>query len=611
MCKITEVIKQEYNINGIGLITSEIYAFPASLYYDKRLKLKDKMKNINQLGALKYIYKGAHYTRHEYILLQIMLINIIQKEAKNDWGLGSNINFNKLDIKEEITYSKGITEAEMLELIVILANIGHFKDTFASNKVWFHYLVTNRFNLKRSFKKGLSQKGRELFDRILENGDYQKIQWLNSLYILSRNKNFNDHKIICQLIIDKLFGNENEEWANLFDLYYKIRKVSYIVLDSHYSHIPVSISLKSVLFNKQLFIDELSKNNSGLMGTFDRINDLLEDTLYFENNAMLMGTYRSMDIYKKLENYINNEHGEKISISKVTDLLLNEEKSPFYGYFNISNDEIPWNLDKNLSLTFIVNDKNKFPIDVFGEELKLKEKLGKNCFIAMNFSPSFTKFRIVYSLSKSIRERELLSNCRKIISSAIDYYLKFHEYSLKNVNNGVLKEVVIKKIFTYLFRNILKEDYYCNYVYDISLSPFIIGNGSKNTIKKLNEYIEKFKTVNPEKKDQIHELKAVKKSLCLFPYQGLHIVYLGSLRFINSKKCSDCELDGLILTPKNENILLRVIEAKNLRKGDKCRIAKEQLHNKFVKLLPKYVEDIIYDERLPGYGSQIVIKNIK
>lgn len=598
-----KIIQLEYNINGIGIISPIIYPFASDLYNNKKFNLEKKMKETNQLGAIRFIHNGAHYTRYEYVLLQIMLINFIKNNSK--WGLGSKFNFSSLGISDQIEYKENITGAEILELIILFSNMGHFKDTFSSNKVWFHCVYTNKSGIKNSLKKGLKKEGKELLDKLIKTSGYQKIQWINTIYILSRSKEFNDYRIICEKIYEKILNKENDKWL---DIYSKVRKVSYVVLDSHFSNIPVSISLQNVLFNEKLFIDELSKNTSNLINIFERISDLLEDTLYLENNSLLMGTYRCMDIYDKVEKFLVDNAALK-DTTKINELILNEDKSPFYEEFKISEREIPWDKEKNLSLTFYIKQREGFPLDVFQKELDVVKKLGNGCYIGFNFSPDFSKYRTVYALQRDLKKDKILAKCLSIISIAIDEYFTYQDYSYQSVSNGILEEVAMKKIITYLFRNLLIEDYFVEYNYSSSLNPFIIDTGCKKVAHRLKMYIAEYEKKFPDDKDGVHELNAVKVCVKKMNYKGLIIVYVGSLRFIDKNKKSICELDGIVFTPKNKEIFLRVIEAKNF--GDKKKrtsIAIKQLEQKFIPLLLKNINIKLEKDSIEEYGALVKLK---
>ncbi|MBT2642873.1 hypothetical protein J7I80_11600 [Bacillus sp. ISL-41] len=593
-------MKLEYNINGIGIITPVIYNFPKGLYQNKNLNLERKLRDTNQLGAIRYIHNGAHYTRYEYVLLQYMLLNFIQKNS--EIGLGSKINFKSWGLNKELMYEEKISAAEVIELIVLFANMGHFKDTFSSNKVWFHYILENHYGVKNGLKKGLSSEGKKLLDKLLENLDYQKIQWLNALYMLSRTSELEDYRVICEKIVKNILYNENDKWM---DLYNKIRKVSYIVLDSHFSYIPIEISLQNVLFNHSLFIDEILKNNSNLFGTLERINELLEDTLYLENNALLVGTYRSIDIHKKLNEFLNSNEDLK-EVAKINKLILDIKESPLYEESHIIENEIPWNKEKNLSLTFRIKERRGFPVDVFKREMEILKKLGNDIYIGFNFSPSFEKYRTVYSLSKKLSGKKLLNKCLSILSQGVDDYLEYKHFSLKEVNNGPLIDVVTKKIITYLFRNILRNDYFCEYNYSNKLCPFILEIGSKKALSKLDLYIGEFKKIFPDDKDGLHELSALRHRVSNINYKGLTIVYAGSLRFIDSNKKAVCELDGLILTPKNKKKYLEVIEAKNLSiKSQRKTVAMKQLREKFLPIIADSMVEDTEVKEIDNFGAYV------
>lgn len=292
----------EYNINGIGTINIEIFGFSGGLLKDSKLNLVYKLKGINQLGAIRYVHNGAHYTRYEYVLLQIMLINFVKDNGQ--MGLNSKRQFNKFfNANPPVSNEIKISGADLLILAVIYGNMGYFKDTFSSNKVWYYFVKNDIANIQKLFKKGLKGNSKKLFNIILDTNEFQRIQWLNSLFILSRKSEYSAYREICELILEELLSNQKNKYI---DLYRKLRKVSYIVMDSHFSHIPISIDLKSILFDRKFFVDQVDKKISGFMDVFSRMNDLLEDTLYLENNAILIGAKKVWIYMVKLMNILKS-----------------------------------------------------------------------------------------------------------------------------------------------------------------------------------------------------------------------------------------------------------------------------------------------------------------
>ncbi|WP_078596344.1 hypothetical protein [Evansella clarkii] len=597
------ITNYEYNINGIGIINPEIYGTACELLEDSNLKIINKLKGINQLGAIRYIHNGAHYTRFEYVLLQVMLINFLKDHGK--MGLNSKKDYWKFFVDDGTNYKKKkITGTELLQLTVILGNMGYSKDTFSSNKVWYHYLKLNKANVKTLFKNGLKKESKKLFDVILDTNDFQKIHWLNTLFILSRKSEYDECREICELILNNILSNNPNYYI---DLHTKVRRVSYIVMDSHFSHIPISIDLKSVLFNRELFIDEIEKKISGLMEVFNRMNSLLEDTLYLENNAILIGSKRSLDLANKLDNYLEENRSQNNSLKLIQGILMNED-SPFNKEENFSYNTLPWDKDTTLSITYFVKDRKGFPEDIFKEELDKINYLGSKCHIGIGFSPDYLKYRTVYALDKKISNNIKVKNCLKIIYNALGDYFRFKRFAKSEVNNGEFTEVVTKKVITYLFRNILKEDYFCEFNYEGLSDALIISNGNTNAVKKVEEHLSQFKRRFPENKDGMHEIFTVIKALEKITYRGLYVIYTGSLKFIDENKQSVCELDGIIFTPYNRDFFLKVVEAKRIsNKHQRSKVALDQLNEKFTPLINVEIIENIKTNEINSYGAEISI----
>ena len=142
----------KYNINGIGNIEPVFYGKAKELFFDEMLNISENLQNIKQLGSISSLHKGANFTRYEYVLLQIVLVNIVSKTA--NIGLSSKVNksFFNGDKNLEDCFKK-MTKSEIIQVMIILGNMGHFGGTYSPNKVWFHILRYNINGVKTSFKK--------------------------------------------------------------------------------------------------------------------------------------------------------------------------------------------------------------------------------------------------------------------------------------------------------------------------------------------------------------------------------------------------------------------------------------------------------------------------
>lgn len=580
----------KYIINGIGEITYDFYGKADEVVVSKDARVLKKLSNINQLGSIKIMYNGANYTRLEYLLLQVSLVNLVKESIDN--GLGS---VNK-KVTEQLGSDK-LTGGEILQLLFIFSNVGHLKDTFSANKVIMHLLKENKYKLKSSFKKGLKgSDAADFFDDVITKGDYHKIQWLNSIFLINRTK----YAYLSKLI--KIMINEEYD-KDLINLFSRIRQLSYIVLDLNYSRLPIDFNLYKLLHDKNMLVDQILQERSALFSTLDTLNDLLQESLYMENNALLGCTQRSFDLYNQTIRYMEQYNNpSNIAIAKIKDLLTDDKCSPFYRETKWTSANVPWNKNLLLSITYNVEENNIFPNDIFKQEFDIKNKLGQDIYLAYHFSPSHEIYREVYSIKQGKYNAQ---NVNKILNIASSDYLVYQNGAKKITNNGKLNIVVVKKLLTYLFRNILKEDYYCKFQYKEidNFSPFIVTKGTKSALRYLNKYIERYIKRNPNDKDFIHELNAVKSVLETQSYKGLIIVYAGSLTFSKSKEKDICELDGVILYPNRKKGCVRIIEAKNTRSkySTACKQQKENL-------LPIFREGVVpYIGKLPDYGSMVVI----
>jgi len=115
-----------YSITGQGLQRTVIYPYTVLLYdLLSKYDYEEKFHSTKQLGAIQYLLRGAHHTRYEYIYLQWTLIHQLKTQNK---GLGLGSENKSLNIDGE----ENPTNAELLQCLSILTNMGHFPDTFSS-----------------------------------------------------------------------------------------------------------------------------------------------------------------------------------------------------------------------------------------------------------------------------------------------------------------------------------------------------------------------------------------------------------------------------------------------------------------------------------------------
>lgn len=555
-------ISVEYNINGIGNIDTYIYGIAEKLFLDEKINIEERLKKINQLGAIKYLHPGANFTRYEYVLLQIKLVNLVKENKTVNLGLGSEVNKRKFNT--EFLDGK-ITNAEIILFTIICANIGHFNDTFSANKVWLNFI--NEIKNKKIFLKQFNDEEKIVIDKILKTNDYYKIQWLNTLFLFIYYKK-EEYRKLWFRIINLLLSNEIHI---IKDIYNKVREISYLVLDSNFSHTPISINLPLLVLNENYFVQEMAQSNSELLPMFKRMDKLLEDILYMDNNVLLMSSFRSNQLKQKLNQMYSKTNLTKRKIYKI----INDDESPFNVELEFDKRNIVWDKKKNLSIT-IKNSEVIRGLNINSEEEKLQNKVGSNIFIGGMKNPDNTRCRFVYSKKSNDKK---ISSTLKINKTSLDY-LK----NLEKVNNcKLIDSIILKKHITYLLRNLLNEDYYIEYNY-FDKDSVIFEKGKRNTLNVMQEHIDKYKQLLNHNEDTLHEMKSIVKYIDEIKYKGIFIIFLGSIRLINSKKVTVCELDGIIYMP-NHKRFLTIVESKNISKSSIFTTAKKQLNDGIVNLV--------------------------
>lgn len=601
----------QYNIASQGSLRTFLYGYPNELFkllseYD----YDEKLHNMKQLGALQNYLRGAHHTRYEYVFLQWTLIHEMCQRNKSS-GLGSNLNqnFNKFKIG-----NKNPTKAEILQMLSILTNIGHLPATFTSSSVLLTLLNNNEDNIRTAFRSGLYQD-KYILDELLKNDDIYKIHLANSMFnvhrIDKRNENAKKLKELSLWILRNYILREESENIELWETYDLIRKISYLILDSNYAPIPFKLDFSSILMLLDDKDSVLSNKRSNFQKTLDKMDDVLEETLYLEPNTLLYtGVHKELllEKYNKVSNKVLKEQSKsRFNIKDVKQILFaHSTTDELNSIFEHSNDliEIDWEEDRLLDITFkedIIslmkfNNSNEF-------EMFLKNKLGPNTIrIAVNLSPSKNTTKIIVSIRKNHKNKvkksleivkELIDLKENLKKKGIIYSIKDNEQFIQNL---------LDFHFMYLFEG--KKIKY-NVLNRIE-TPYIYENGTKKIIDKLGEFINEIK--EEVHKDILYEFEVLKTYFEKNMFIGLQILYFGGITVLNTKTNKYVlEIDGLILRPNKSNEdFAHILEAKNITRGES--IAQTQLENNLGKGLN--TEEINYTVELLSERNAIAKLNV-
>ena len=561
-----------YNLPGFKEIRIKLFETSGNVYsLLNGYFLIDKLKNIAQLGSIRFAFPGLHHTRYEYVVLQLYFIQLLEQN-KNELEYlptTSNINLDKFiqffgEEFEEVR-SIRLSNIEFLQILVLLSNIGHFPETFAASKTFLNILKTNK-NLLQVYKSGIGRNGRKVLERILELENFYEIHLLNSIFVLRRLKRKNKKLSLLSELIVLSYLNRKQfpDKEILFKTFKKLRDISFLILDSQYSLVPFYIDLNLISDNFTDFYHKLMEEDSPTNSSVYRLIQILEQSLYFLPKSIksIYATYECLSIKSKDLSNIS-------LIKELKELFLFKD----YPKYNISTKCKEQEIEKFLESKVSIENNVSYFIDseTFKNINKKIEDLNKRFFPTVIILPNanFSKLYIMLSLNKKTLNKKNLKN-KKVIT-IFKKLLNFSSKELLNFSSKLhLKNN--KKEENVLLDLILKGTLY--YSFNLDIDKFKVNINRKDFIfstpKKAEEEL-KNKLKGIPNQSQVNEVNMIIE--CIYKeYRGRRrkiLIYFGSLKIrekINNNKWNDkAEIDGIILDFNEKSIIL--IEAKREHGG--------------------------------------------
>jgi hypothetical protein len=528
-------------------------------------------------------------------------------------GLNSrNINIEGLNIS---TQGKKPTGAELLQCLALLTNMGHFPDTFSTSKVWLHLLHKNVRGLRTGFKKGLKAEDKKLLDTVIENFDVYNVHLINALFLLERYRRVDGGNEVVdfskKLLIEYMTG-EHEELRKYWSIYKGIRKIAYVLMDSHYAPIPFNLDLSSIMLNLDRYQEAIINNSSTFQKALDQMNNVLENSLYIEPSSLLISSLRSNQIYQSFSDSSSIDQLDKVSNIKYMLEPVSKKSEDLSSIFQKNDEwafpEPDWDNNNFLDITYSEVDyyKTIFPLNVWEFEQELNRSLGiTSCIVSTSYPPSKNNFRLVFAVKENLSETKKISKSLDIVKKAIelDVDLKKKGFIKNNQSEDEFRSRLLKYLLSYSFG--MKNDFTLDYPVTTKINevPLFIGRGSVNVSNEINRYINIIK--NDLNADQIHELEMTRATVLELDYRGLIMAFLGSTKIRKQKESTfSCEFDGVIFLPyqKKGNFVF-VIEAKNKPNGN--TEARTQLVNRLNSNLSNQLEYELNDLGSKGAYASI------
>lgn len=524
----------------------------------------ERLKEIRQLGTIK-IKKENVKTKLEYIELQLNLNNSVrkQKDINLKYGYGSKISNKEYLDKECI---KETTVFDVIQLFIITYNIGHFYNTFASSKAVVMYANKDECFKNKIIKEFKEEKLKNVALKVIENKNYHHMHLINSLLILDKCDPEKESVIVAKEIIYNYINknelkekNKHSKLLHVFDVFRKIRDISFIVFDLESAKIPLKIDIndkESMMVILNEFLSE-KNNNMHMKNFFESICKMLNDVLYNKpQNAI-----ESHITTKKMLRELQKSEIEKFKLY-YEDYFKNETSILNRSY----NEKKYFDKTKILKITFNIDEK--YHAFEFYEEIEKTQEI--ECAF---YSRHDGKLTIVLSLKKSCK------NKIKTSFKVLKLFVNFINSKLENIE-------------VYDIRYLILVDYCLYYVFQekrveikgIVDGKRVFGNrGEKQRIQELDKLLRN----NIENKDAEHEIKCIKNYLEEDFKGDVSIVIPSSIEMFDEKNISISEFDGLVIFPNRDKEQVVFFEAKNSKKYN----AKRSLKDKFIKFNIEFIED--------------------
>lgn len=514
----------------------------------------EKMQNTCQLGAMKYIYLGAHHTRYEYVFTQLMLIsNIATSDTQRsiELSLSSNLaEYEALGFK--------VSGSALMQCLAILSNAGHMYDTFTSSRILLRLL--NESKKEKSayytiYKRNLPTSIRKKFDEYLIEGNYYKLHLFHIIQIIQGMSRSEKSKSICDLcihIVTQLIDSsliENEATQRMFFLYKKIRKIAYLSVDMVYTPASFGANLSRMVYSISSYVDDLFDENSAMNNSIQQLEDIIHQQIYDSPMCILNTTRIEQDSYIKYKEKID-------AVSNVFELrglllekgdweLLHSKAQPKSIRCMDSGTTLllskKWDVDNCYDLSYEAQVVSKLPSTRIAYGTQLAQNLQK-----------------IYSAYGLLSKEHIHKDVQTVISNAMGLQL-FDESSQIE-----LVKYAIKSIYTY-------GEYFFNMTAPkgVPLNDCVfIGNGCKKIAEEIRKRFTKDIVPDP---DQLHEILSCALVLESLNYSGSIVCFVGGIKASKYKKTDKIdELDGFIYLPNKslETGFAYIVEAKNYAGGE-------------------------------------------
>lgn len=568
---------QKHNLR----VEIDLYPYATELYEElDRIGIIERVKKIPQLGVIK-VKKKLAKTRFDYVMLQLYLHKLIKTHLQGDLRYTYNNYINSKEFRDDYVYINNKNKPSMgdiLQMLAIIYNVGHFYNTFTASRAItmfakennaFHDLIVNACKDERYQYAATT---------ILKNKNYQRVHLLNSILILEQcDKSKQAVSVALEILysyINEPLLQEENKLKYAFSIFRNIRTVSYMAYDLQIAETPLTIDLcneKAMLLLLKELLSEYNNNQSSNHLVVS-ITKLLDDTVYNENSNAICYYKISREMVsemKKKPDYVDTNYYSDLFIDKNS--IFNRTYSHKRDYVQTQilkltfASEERWISELLLSeLEKINNTRVGYYDRHSGEQTILVSIKGTSD----SDSKRYAAYKTLKCTVNYLRRIANISSCDHRFLLTVKFFL----FYLFDENPVVIKPTINRKICV------------------------ICTRGKNTRIKEIQSLLKS--SIGNE--DENHEVQFLLSQIVDDSTNDTTITIPASILVYQKdaigRKLS--EFDGLIIHPMRKSNQVIFLEAKNRDK--KPNFGKKCLMEKFSKFSFKYAPDTI---EIVGYDA--------
>lgn len=561
-------------------VAIDIYPIATELYEElNRIGIIERIKAIPQLGVIK-VKKKLHKSRYDYVMLQLYLHQLIKNNIQPSLKLTYNNYIKEKEFNKEVSYiNKDFKPSlgDLMQIMSIVYNIGHFYNTFTASRA-----VTMMATQDTTFKNMVINASKDtdyqaVVNNLLVDQNYQRFHLTNSLLILEHcNTELSSVKFAKELLYAYLNESnppENSKLRYAFDVFRKVRTLSYMAYDLQIANTPITIDIANQKAINVLLKEWLSEYNNSISSNHlvDSISKLLDDTVYNENSNAICYYKISKKIVSKLEampSFENADYYSDFFIDK--DNLLNSNYPHRRDYVETQILKLTFSYEDRSISSYLLEDLERLNntrvgyYDRHSGEQTIVVSIKDSCDYNQKITAAL---KVVKVTINAIRKVTGISPC----DSRFILCAKFLLFYLFKENPVVIKPTLDDKKCVFCTR------------------------GKNSRIKEINALLKEYTGTD----DQRHETNFMLDILNEDIINDTSITIPASILVYEKDAVGRklCELDGIIIHPMRNKNQIIFIEAKNTTNkpayGKKC--LKEKFDTLRIAYTPESIEIINHD----------------